>query len=90
MTYYVGDDSTITYPVTDTTTPPGTLNFTVQVTAHNADGTTITVTGATWLGVAGSPRNLEIPLTSLPAGLWSLRLAITGDEDLFLGNVVIE
>ncbi len=90
MTFYVGDDSTVTYPVTDAATPPGDLSFAVIVTAWKADGTNQAVSGAAWLGNPGNPRDLEVPLGTLPAGLWSLRLAIANDADLFLGNVVIQ
>lgn len=90
MTYLVGDDSTITYPVTDAGDPPGDLSFTPLVQAHTSDGTTVVVAGAAWTGAAGATRDLVVPLASLPAGLWSLRLALDGTADLFLGNVVIE
>lgn len=90
MTYKVGDDATITYPVTDQANPPGTLDFTPVVHAWKADGTTVTITAAAWAGTPAATRDLDVPLADLPAGLWGLGLAIDGAEDLFLGNVVIQ
>lgn len=89
MSYYVGDESLITYPVTDTADPPGTLNIPASVQAVKADATTVEITG-TWLDAPAATRRLQVPLATLPAGLWSLRLTITGEQDLFLGNVYIE
>lgn len=90
MTYYVADDSTITFPVTDSATPPGTLDFTPVVTAYKTNGDRTVVSGPSWLGSPGSTRDLQVPLGSIPAGLWSLRLTIESGADLFLDNVVIE
>lgn len=90
MTYKVGDDATITYPVTDTATPPGTLDIPATVHAWRADGTLVTVDGAGWVGGPAATRDLDVPLAGLDAGLWGLGLSIDGAEDLFLGNVVIE
>lgn len=96
MTYYAGDDATWTVPVIDSNGGP--LNDTPAVTAHNTAGDTETVDNAAWVGSAGpvagqegaTTRNLAIPLAAIPAGLWSLRLTIAGDADLFLGNVHIQ
>jgi hypothetical protein len=90
VTYRVGDDIREIYPVTDTADPPGNLSFDPVVKAWQSDGTTVEVPGAQWLGAAGSTRDLEVPLASLPAGLWGLGLTVDGGADLFLGNVYIE
>ena len=96
MTYKVGDDATETYPVTDTN--GGTIDIPATgVTAHNSDGTEISVTAA-WQGAAAAHpdiegatlRNIEVKLDTIPAGLWGLSLAVDGAADVFLGNVVIE
>lgn len=89
MTYKVGDDSTIAFPVTDSAVPPGDLNFTPIVRAWLADGTTVEISGASWKGSPGATRDLEVPLSALAAGLWGLGLVITGGQDLFLGNVLM-
>jgi len=60
------------------------------VSKVTSDGTTITITGATWESDPATTRNLRIPLGALPAGLWSLRLVIDDEPDLFLGNVYIQ
>lgn len=88
MTYQVGDDATIIFPVTDTAVPPGTLSFIPTVSARRVLGETTTLTG-TWLGSPGPQRDLEIPLGNLPAGLWELTLVIDGGEDVTLGWVNI-
>jgi hypothetical protein len=95
VTYKAGDDATWTVPVIDSSGGP--LNDTAVVTARRWLGDTETIT-ADWTGTAtpvegqdgATSRVLAVPLASLPAGLWSLRLVITGDADLFLGNVLIE
>lgn len=90
MTYKVGDDATITYPVTDTATPPGTLDIPPTVHAWQANGTTVTIADASWASDPAATRDLDVPLATLSAGLWGLGLSIDGAEDLFLGNVVIQ
>lgn len=95
MTYKVGDDATITYPVTDTN--GGTLTIPDDVVAHNSDGDEVAL-DATWQGAAGphptipgaTVRQLEVPLATLPAGLWGLELIVSSSADLLLGNVYIE
>lgn len=92
MTYYAGDpEMTITFPITDTT--GGALAFPPAITATTAAGATAQITGE-WLGAAttvgaATQRDLKIPLGTLAAGLWSLRLGGTGVQDFFVGNVVI-
>lgn len=88
MTYRVGDDATIVYPVTDTADPPGNLDVPTEVSARRWLGETTTIT-ATWLGDPGPTRDLEVPLGDLPAGLWGLTLVVNGGTDLELGRVVI-
>lgn len=90
MTYRVGDDATITYPITDDAQPPGTLDFEPVVTAWQSDGTTATITGAEWLSSPGAQRDLTVPLVELPAGLWGLGLDVADGPNLFLGNVYIQ
>ena len=90
MTYRVGDDATVIYPITDDATPPGDLSFTVVVRARKADGTLVDVADAGWLGTAGAERELNVPLSTVPAGLWALDLEVPGGPDLFLGNVYIQ
>lgn len=90
MTYKVGDDATITYPVTDEADPPGTLDIPPTVTAWQSDGTTLDVTGAAWAGDPAATRDLDVPLADLPAGLWGLGLTVPDGPDLFLGNVYIQ
>lgn len=95
MTYYAGDDGTWTVPVVDSN--GGDLQVATDVIITNSAGETHEVTAAWDSAVAPWPaqegatfRNLAVPLTSLPAGLWSVRLAVTGDGDPFLGNVAIQ
>jgi hypothetical protein len=90
VTYRVGDDATVIYPVTDDATPPGDLAFTVVVRARKSDGTLVDVPDAAWLGSPGAARELNVPLATIPAGLWALDLEVPGGPDLFLGNVYIE
>lgn len=95
MTYNVGDDATITYPVTDTN--GGSLNLPATVVAHTSAGDELPITAA-WQGAAAAHpdiegatlRQLDVPLETLPAGLWGLVLVVEGEADLFLGNVVIQ
>ena len=93
MTYYAGDpEASIVFPITDTT--GGTLAFTANITATTAAGLTAQLVGQ-WQGAAVttngvSTRNLAVPLDTLVAGLWSLRVAVADVEDFFLGNVVLE
>lgn len=95
MTYLAGDDATQTYPVTDTN--GGTLEITASVTAHNTAGDEATVT-AQWQGPAAphpdiegaTLRLLDVPLATIPAGLWGLVLPVDDAADLFLGNVYIQ
>jgi hypothetical protein len=96
VTYYAGDDATWTVPVIDSNGGP--LNDAAVVTARRWLGDTVTIDDADWTGAAtpvedqdgATSRVLAVPLVSLPVGLWSLRLVIAGDADLFLGNVHIE
>lgn len=91
MSYYVADPgASITYPVTSQATPPQPVDFPVVVRAVRTDDTTDTIAGADWNGAAAATRNVRVPLGSLDAGLWSLRLVIDDEPDLFLGNVYIE
>lgn len=95
MTYRVGDDATISYPVIDKN--GGTIAIDATVTAANSAGDELAVT-ATWAtAVAPLPdvdgatfRDIEIPLAELPVGLWGFTLNIPGDTDVFLGNVYIQ
>lgn len=90
MSLYADDpDVHIDYPVTDA--DGGTLDWAATVTITDTAGTATEVTG-TWQGVAtqdgdATVRDLRVSLVGLEAGLHSLRLAISGDNDLFLGNV---
>jgi hypothetical protein len=94
MTYRVGDDASYTAQIIDRNA--GTIDLPITtVTAWKSDGTTATITGAAWAGPTTTVgdttvRNLRIPLSSLPAGLWGLGLPVDGDKDLFLANVVIQ
>lgn len=90
MTFRVGDDATVIYPITDDASPPGTLNFTPAVRAWQSDDTTVDIANAEWLGEPGAQRDLSVPLAGLPAGLWGLGLTVADGPDLFLGNVYIE
>lgn len=90
MTFRVGDDATVIYPITDDASPPGTLNFTPVLRAWKSDDTTVDVAGAEWLGEQGPQRDLSVPLAALPAGLWGLGLIVNDGPDLFLGNVLIQ
>lgn len=90
MTFRVGDDATVIYPITDDATPPGTLDFTPVVRAWKSDGTTVDVNGPEWLGEPGAQRDLSVSLAALPAGLWGLGLIIADGPDLFLGNVYVQ
>lgn len=94
MTYRVGDDATLTVEVIDSNAGPLSLSVDT-ITAWKSDGTTATISGAAWAGSATTVgtttvRNLQIPLSTLTAGLWGLGLPVDGAEDLFLANVVIE
>lgn len=87
MTYYSsGDDATVTYPVTDD--EGSILDFSPIVTATDTSQAELTVEAA-WVGPAEATRDLKIELQTLPHGLWHLRLAIAGADDLDLGQVVI-
>lgn len=88
MTFKVGDDATIVYPVTDMADPPGNLDLPAEVSARRWLGETTTITAA-WLGDPGPARDLEVPLGDLSAGLWVLNLVVDGGTDLELGRVVI-
>jgi hypothetical protein len=88
--FYPGDDSSITFPVTDNATPPGNLSFSPTVVARRWLLGTIVDINAEWLGAAGASRDLKVPLGSLTSGLWVLRLTLAGETDLVLGEVVIQ
>lgn len=94
MTYQAGDDATWTVPVIDSNGGP--LSDAVTVTARNSAGDTVTIDDADWDGATApgengaTTRQLGVPLATIPAGLWSLRLSVTDDADLFLGNVYIQ
>lgn len=95
MTYYAGDDSTLTIPVIDTNGGP--LTMTPSVVAHTSAGDEVAITAAWGSAATAHPtvqgatiRDIAVPLATLPVGLWGLVLVITGAEDLFLDNVVIQ
>jgi hypothetical protein len=89
VTYYAGDDTTLTFTATHPGVPPSNLTGTPVVTAQAADGSRVALDAAAWLGDPATTRDIAVPISVLPAGLWSLRLRITSGPDLFLGNVVV-
>lgn len=91
MSYYVGDPGAhIVVPVTSEAQPPQPVDLAPTVRAVNAFDTTVTITSAAWDDDPAPTRDLRVPLDTLPAGLWSLRLVIDDSPDLFLSNVYIE
>lgn len=92
---YAGDDSTRTVPVIDN--EGGTLNLPATVVARNSAGDELEIT-ATWAAaasplpdVAGATfRDINVPLATVPRGLWGFRLVVDGGEDVFLFNEVLQ
>lgn len=84
MSLYADDpDVHIVYPITDAN--QGELEFDPVVRVKGHDIT------AEWLGIPGPTRDLKVPLVGLAAGsTHRLRLVVPGDNDIMLGNVVLQ
>ncbi|HEY0889319.1 MAG TPA: hypothetical protein VGE38_06900 [Nocardioides sp.] len=91
-----GDDSTRTVPVIDN--EGGTLALPSIVMARNSDGDEVEITASWATPVAPIPdredgatfRDIDVPLVSVPRGLWGFRLVVDGGEDVFLFNEVLQ
>jgi hypothetical protein len=81
MLFADDDDVHVVVRVTDTY--GGMLDFSPTVLVGDA-----TKTG-TWLTDEGYERDLRIPLDGLSPGTYSMRLSITGDNDLDMGTVTL-
>lgn len=92
-----GDDGSRSCPVIDRN--GGALDITPAVIAKNSAGDTTAIT-ATWAAAAAplndpdrpgaTFRDIVVPLTTVPVGLWAFWLTVDGSEDRLLFCEVIE
>jgi hypothetical protein len=80
--FRVGDDALVKYPVTDGT--GGVVDWPTPTVLAND----ITLS-AVWLGDPAPTRDIAIPLSTLPVGVYTMWLNVPGDSDLRLGTVHI-